>query len=706
MPFDGTGNYAPPAPPTFPAINGEVVRSDYFNAIINDIATALSLTFTKDGQSVPTATLEFNNQDLINIAAIDADSIDVSNFYQNGNLLEFTAFSRNFLAAADAEKGRILLELGGITQEVSNYTFDRGIVAKRLDIILNASELVQPELHWTGINSSWLSGIDVVWNTRKGTNFVPAALVDTVNDTVADLWMLQFRGYVYATLTAASVASTIVTLDDTTNIEVGMQISTAAMRAGGLPTVWPKVVSVDSAVQVTLDTAVTLADATAVRFGDNPTFGFGFTPPNKYTYRSQFGTPDNETTMGTVGIRVAAAQTGYALGIFDSTNTHMWGVNAAGYLDGIKVRDTSAPGSMLQFYKNDYSAVYEFKYNGNSLTLRYASGRVDFMQFDTDGTITFSNPVTFTEGLLTKPDGSDVFQTIQKADASLQYSWKFSGNTFLLRNDTGGVTPISIETDGSVDFVGPVRVGGDEVLTTASAPAPASGWQAAGMKRQWFGMGSTYGVVGWLDAGTGSGFTSTVSNTNRRTRMLRRGGTSAAANTGYGWRWDGGSSAFPRDSGFVYECVFSWAEAASSTIGEKRMLVGMREADNFQANVDPSTLVDFVGMAADTGDANWQIMYNDGSGTATKVDTGFAKALDDVFYVRVTGSSSGVSVYIERYASTNLTMTPTATFGGTVYTTNIPAGTTSLAPVCYGANGATAATGTFEVMTQSLLSPF
>jgi len=42
MPFDGSGNYVPPAPPTFPAVDGTLIRSDYFNTIINDIATALS----------------------------------------------------------------------------------------------------------------------------------------------------------------------------------------------------------------------------------------------------------------------------------------------------------------------------------------------------------------------------------------------------------------------------------------------------------------------------------------------------------------------------------------------------------------------------------------------------------------------------------------------------------------------------------------
>jgi hypothetical protein len=54
MPFDGSGNYVPPGPPTFPAVDGTVIRSDYFNTVITDLATSMSLAVTKDGQTTPT----------------------------------------------------------------------------------------------------------------------------------------------------------------------------------------------------------------------------------------------------------------------------------------------------------------------------------------------------------------------------------------------------------------------------------------------------------------------------------------------------------------------------------------------------------------------------------------------------------------------------------------------------------------------------
>jgi len=51
MPFNGAGVYSPPNPPTFPALSGELIRATDFNAIINDIAAALTNCVTKDNQS-------------------------------------------------------------------------------------------------------------------------------------------------------------------------------------------------------------------------------------------------------------------------------------------------------------------------------------------------------------------------------------------------------------------------------------------------------------------------------------------------------------------------------------------------------------------------------------------------------------------------------------------------------------------------------
>lgn len=74
MPFDGSGNYTPSPAPNFPAVSGATVNSTYFNNIINDIATALSICLTRDNQGKPSANQDWNAKSLTNVNALGAVS--------------------------------------------------------------------------------------------------------------------------------------------------------------------------------------------------------------------------------------------------------------------------------------------------------------------------------------------------------------------------------------------------------------------------------------------------------------------------------------------------------------------------------------------------------------------------------------------------------------------------------------------------------
>lgn len=74
MPFDGSGNYSPAPAPNFPAVGGTTITAAYYNAVINDLATALTNCITRDGQGKPTATINWNGQDLTNLNALRAVS--------------------------------------------------------------------------------------------------------------------------------------------------------------------------------------------------------------------------------------------------------------------------------------------------------------------------------------------------------------------------------------------------------------------------------------------------------------------------------------------------------------------------------------------------------------------------------------------------------------------------------------------------------
>lgn len=50
MPYDGTGVYSPPLPPTFPAVGGTIIQADHYNQTILDIAAALTNALKRDGQ--------------------------------------------------------------------------------------------------------------------------------------------------------------------------------------------------------------------------------------------------------------------------------------------------------------------------------------------------------------------------------------------------------------------------------------------------------------------------------------------------------------------------------------------------------------------------------------------------------------------------------------------------------------------------------
>lgn len=78
MPYDGSGTYAPAAAPNFPAISGATISSVYYNAVINDLATALSNVITRDGQGKPTANIDWNLKNLTNVAALGAVTLTIS----------------------------------------------------------------------------------------------------------------------------------------------------------------------------------------------------------------------------------------------------------------------------------------------------------------------------------------------------------------------------------------------------------------------------------------------------------------------------------------------------------------------------------------------------------------------------------------------------------------------------------------------------
>ena len=74
MPFNGNGLYLPPTP-EYPAVSGAIIEADAWNAIVSDIAAAISNCVTRDGQSPATANLSMGGFGLTNVSTISLSGL-------------------------------------------------------------------------------------------------------------------------------------------------------------------------------------------------------------------------------------------------------------------------------------------------------------------------------------------------------------------------------------------------------------------------------------------------------------------------------------------------------------------------------------------------------------------------------------------------------------------------------------------------------
>jgi len=138
--------------------------------------------------------------------------------------------------------------------------------------------------------------------------------------------------------------------------------------------------------------------------------------------------------------------------------------------------------------------------------------------------------------------------------------------------------------------------------------------------------------------------------------------------------------------GFQFDARF-----AVSTVGTypaSRSFVGLYATTGVIGAVDPSTLANILGIGADAADANLQIMYNNASGVANKIDLGSnfparnpGKLYDITFFAKPFGSVIGYEAI--SYGTSALPITMTGMISGT----KMPVATTFLAPQIWANSG-------------------
>lgn len=192
---------------------------------------------------------------------------------------------------------------------------------------------------------------------------------------------------------------------------------------------------------------------------------------------------------------------------------------------------------------------------------------------------------------------------------------------------------------------------------------------------------------------TGTATTLAVTGTTfyNSIRMLEYLVTTAATTAVAGFR--AGVNSYIRGNvagtgGFFFVCRVGIATAG--TLSTRRFFCGLTSQTAVPTDVEPSTnttLANVIGIGADAGDTNYQFMTKTGTGTATKVDTGIAKAASgdriDVLEIAMF-APPGASSVSWQLSKLNTATTAVGSTGST-----LPAATTALGPLCYSSVGGT-----------------
>lgn len=231
----------------------------------------------------------------------------------------------------------------------------------------------------------------------------------------------------------------------------------------------------------------------------------------------------------------------------------------------------------------------------------------------------------------------------------------------------------------------------------------------ANRMRQWVPLcGSTtalvYGCTAPTATGTATAATKATTNLHQFVERVDYLVTTAATTAVAGFRTSSGTAAglsiyrgnAAKIGGFHY--VVRWGPATGVTTSTRRAFVGLQASTAAPTDVQPSSLLNIIGMGWDAADTNVQIMHNDGTGTATKVDCGFARA-----------SADRTSIYeLELFAAPNASsvgwkvteLATDSTASGTI-TTDLVANTTAIYPIGYASVG-----GTSSVVGISLMGMY
>jgi hypothetical protein len=209
-------------------------------------------------------------------------------------------------------------------------------------------------------------------------------------------------------------------------------------------------------------------------------------------------------------------------------------------------------------------------------------------------------------------------------------------------------------------------------------------------------LGISIGTAGTISyPGPSSTNFRTSSNRVLITTATTAGSSAEVYSSNQAFAWRGNAAGL---GGFLFHA--RWAPNNTVTANQ-RGFVGFCATATALGNADPSSLLNLIGVGYNSADTNLQIMNNDGSGTATKLDTGISARSATVvvdIWIYAAPNGGNVQVYVTRVDGTAGTKS-------TTLSTDLPSTTTFLAVHCWTNNGTTAAAAACDLMRLVLENP-
>ena len=188
-----------------------------------------------------------------------------------------------------------------------------------------------------------------------------------------------------------------------------------------------------------------------------------------------------------------------------------------------------------------------------------------------------------------------------------------------------------------------------------------------------------------------------VAATNFFTAMRRSGvTTSTTAPTLAGMRSSATANLYFRGSAANQGGFYVVGRVGVATnVATKRMFAGMNTSFAAPTNVEPSSVANILGIGCDAADTTLQVVHNDASGTATKINLGANYPCNtsgvDMYEYRLFSRPNGTEIY---YSVSRLNTTD---FVEGTLTTDIPASTTMLNNQIWISNNGTAAAASLDI---------